>query len=148
MFFILSFKAPSAMEESATPSPPFSPHFTPPPVASLPSASSREGSPPKKHRTSLIPQFARPLRDVSVREGERCVIECWIDPYPEPQRIQWFHNQHEIQVSPDHEIAYDSGVCRLVISEVFPEDRGRYTCDVTLSGLVGSTSMFLTVCGA
>ena len=136
------------MEESVSPSPPVSPYYTPPPHrASLPSASSREASPPKKQRPTVPPKFARPLRDVTSREGERAVIECWVDPYPEPERIQWFHNQVEIQVSPDYEISYNNGVCSLVISELFPEDQGNYTCAITIEGLTNSTTMFLSVLG-
>ena len=137
------------MEDSVSPSPPVSPHhYTPPHRASLPpSASSREASPPKKQRPAVPPKFARPLRDVTAREGERAVIECWVDPYPEPERIQWFHNQVEIQVSPDYEISYNNGVCSLVISELFPEDQGNYTCAITIEGLTNSTTMFLSVLG-
>ena len=133
------------MEES-TPSPPISPYVTPPHL-SAPSASSREPSPPKKQRPAIPPKFAKPLRDFAVREGERAVLECWVDPYPQPERIQWFLNSVEIQVSPDYEIGYENGVCALVISEVFPEDAGNYTCTVTISGLANSTSMYLTVNG-
>lgn len=133
-----------------SPSPPISPSperaaFYTPPQPYL-SASSREASPPKRF-TAPPPQFSKPLKDMRVREGERATLECWINPFPEPERVEWFKNQVEITKSPDYEIRYKNGVCTLLIAEVFPEDTGTFTCTVTVSGMANSTTMYLTVEG-
>ena len=136
------------MEESNSPSPPTSPermsfhtptHFL--------SGSSREPSPPKRF-TPIPPQFSTPLKDQKVREGERAVLQCYINPYPEPQKIQWFKNQLEIHQSPDYKLGYRNGACTLEIEEVFPEDAGSFTCTITVNDQSNSTTMYLIVEGA
>jgi len=44
-------------------------------------------------------------------------------------KITWFHKNEPIKEAKDVTIYQDSeGVCKLAISEVFPEDAGEYTC--------------------
>lgn len=44
-------------------------------------------------------------------------------------KITWFHKNAPIKEAKDVTIYQDSeGVCKLAISEVFPEDAGEYTC--------------------
>ena len=85
------------------------------------------------------------LHNITVKEGERVVLECTISPYPLPEKVQWFKNSIEIQASPDYQIGYTNGVCRLIIVEVFPEDSGNYSCTVCVSGASNTTSMELRV---
>ena len=84
---------------------------------------------------------------MKVREGHRAVLECHIPAYPAPEQVQWHRNEIEIHQSPDYEISYVNGVCMLVIAEVFPEDAGRFSCTVTISGVSNTTHMYLTVEG-
>lgn len=44
-------------------------------------------------------------------------------------KITWYHKNEPIKEAKDVTIYQDSeGVCKLAISEVFPEDAGEYTC--------------------
>jgi len=74
-------------------------------------------------------------------------LECAVPAQPPPEKVQWYRNEIEIFSSPDYEIKFSVGVCTLVISEVFPEDTGRYKCTVTINGLSNSTTMQLFVEG-
>jgi len=89
----------------------------------------------------------QPLANQSAREGQRVTLECTIPAYPVPEKVQWFRNEIEIFTSPDYEISFSLGVCRLVIAEAFPEDSGKYRCTVTINSLPVSSLMQLTVEG-
>lgn len=64
------------------------------------------------------------------KEGERVVLECWVDARPEPI-VKWYREGIEIQNTPDYTITFQEGVCTLIILEVFPEDAGKFTCVAT-----------------
>jgi myosin-light-chain kinase len=49
------------------------------------------------------------------------------NPHPE---IVWLHNGKEIQKSEDFHFERKGSQCSLFIQEVFPEDTGKYTCEV------------------
>ena len=89
--------------------------------------------------------WLQPLHNSVVRQGERVVLECTIAPHPPPERVSWFRNEVEIRPSNDYQIVYGNGVCSLIIAEVFPEDSGKFTCTVTISGISNSTHMYLRV---
>lgn len=45
-------------------------------------------------------------------------------------RVMWYHNNQPVKESKDTTIYQDTeGVCKLAITEVFPEDEGQYTCE-------------------
>lgn len=92
--------------------------------------------------------YFQPLANKSAREGQKVTLECIVPAYPAPEKVQWFRNEIEIFTSPDYEISFSLGVCRLVIAEAFPEDTGKYRCTVTINGFPVSTFMQLTVEGA
>ncbi len=93
----------------------------------------------------LLP--VQPLRDQTVTEGNRVTLECVVNPFPIPEKVQWFRNEVEIHSSPDYLITYYNGVCKLVIAEAFPEDTGKFKCIVSVSGVSNSSDMHLKVQG-
>lgn len=46
-----------------------------------------------------------------------------MEAHPEPI-IKWYRDDVVVRSSPDYEITYENGVCRLSIAETFPEDSG------------------------
>ena len=74
-------------------------------------------------------------------------LECAIPPVPPPEKIQWFHNEVELFISPQLNMSYANGVCTLTIERVTPAMHGRYVCTVIIKGLAGSTEMELEVFG-
>lgn len=111
------------------------------------SSSDREVSPPRKIPAPSRPLFTHPLRDQIVTEGNRVTLECVVNPFPIPDKVQWFRNEIEIHSSPDYLITYHNGICKLVIAEAFPEDTGKFKCVVTVNGVTNSSDMHLKVQG-
>ncbi|VDI56857.1 titin [Mytilus galloprovincialis] len=69
------------------------------------------------------PRFTQPLQNKNVDQGEPVVFEARVEAHPEPI-IKWYRDDVVVRSSPDYEITYDNGVCRLSIAETFPEDSG------------------------
>ncbi|XP_046401656.1 titin isoform X2 [Ischnura elegans] len=114
---------------------------TPPSTPSTPS--SAHGmyviSPSQPAQPKKPPTFITPLRDIAVKSGGTARFECIVQAEP-PPNILWSKNGRIIENSPDHEIHYRNGVCRLTIPEAYPEDAGTYTCTATnMLGTIGTT---------
>lgn len=89
-------------------------------------------APPAKQTLYLKekPRFTKPLRDTKVKEGEKVKLEVTFKGKPEPI-VKWYRDDSEIQSSTDFEISYSDEGTSLSISEVFPEDQGRFKCVIT-----------------
>ncbi|EAT43213.1 AAEL005317-PA, partial [Aedes aegypti] len=73
------------------------------------------------------PKFERLLSDILAAEGEKCQFECAVSGDPRPN-IKWFVNNREIVENPRvHSVYRDDGVVKLIIEQVFPDDKGVYT---------------------
>nr|XP_029725941.1 muscle M-line assembly protein unc-89-like isoform X7 [Aedes albopictus] len=73
------------------------------------------------------PKFERLLSDILATEGEKCQFECAVSGDPRPN-VKWFVNNREIVENPRvHSVYRDDGVVKLVIEQVFPDDKGVYT---------------------
>ncbi|PSN29187.1 hypothetical protein C0J52_25667 [Blattella germanica] len=76
----------------------------------------------------VSPSFVQRLTNVRVMDGEEVHFVCQVTGKPTP-RISWFHKNEPVKEAKDVTIYQDTeGVCKLAISEVFPEDAGEYTC--------------------
>lgn len=82
------------------------------------------------------PAFTKSLKNQSIRDGERLVLECSVNGDPDPQ-ISWCKNGKTISSSEIMDLKYKNGVAKLTINEIFPEDEGLYVCTATNS--IGST---------
>ncbi|XP_071443400.1 titin isoform X2 [Hetaerina americana] len=117
----------------STPTPPSTPS-TPTSAQGMYVLSPSQPAQPKKP-----PTFITPLRDIAVKSGGTARFECIVQAEP-PPNILWSKNGRIIENSPDHEIHYRNGVCRLTIPEAYPEDAGTYTCTATnMLGTIGTT---------
>ncbi|KAE8746082.1 hypothetical protein FOCC_FOCC007206, partial [Frankliniella occidentalis] len=77
----------------------------------------------------MSPQFVKPVSSVKVMDGEKVTFTCQVVGKPTP-RVTWRHNGQPIKEAKDVTIYQDQeGLCKLAISEVFPEDAGLYTCE-------------------
>ncbi|XP_065086405.1 titin isoform X5 [Ochlerotatus camptorhynchus] len=73
------------------------------------------------------PKFERLLADILAADGEKCQFECAVSGDPRPN-VKWFVNNREIEENPRvHSVYRDDGVVKLVIEQVFPDDKGVYT---------------------
>ncbi|XP_066595731.1 uncharacterized protein [Prorops nasuta] len=88
------------------------------------------------------PMFITPLRDIAVVSGQSAKFECIVQAEPQPN-ILWSKDGRIIENSPNHEIYYRNGVCRLTINQSHPGNAGTYSCTAT-NGL-GSTETSSTL---
>uniref|UniRef100_A0A8C7H046 Myosin light chain kinase, smooth muscle n=2 Tax=Oncorhynchus kisutch TaxID=8019 RepID=A0A8C7H046_ONCKI len=75
------------------------------------------------------PVFLRGLKDLKVMDGSKVIMTVEVAGNPHPE-IVWLHNGKEIQKSEDFHFERKGSQCSLFIQEVFPEDTGKYTCEV------------------
>nr|CAD7423862.1 unnamed protein product [Timema monikensis] len=74
------------------------------------------------------PMFIKKIANVRVMDGEQVLFTCKVTGKPTP-KVTWFHKNEPVKEAKDVFIYQDTeGVCKLAISEVFPEDAGEYTC--------------------
>ncbi|MCL4124736.1 UNVERIFIED_CONTAM: hypothetical protein GTU68_027030, partial [Idotea baltica] len=74
------------------------------------------------------PEFCPPLTPLRVMDGERVRFTCKVKAHPTP-KISWFHNGRPIDHHREVKVMQTpDGKVGLLISEVFPEDSGDYTC--------------------
>ncbi|XP_035789232.1 titin-like isoform X6 [Anopheles albimanus] len=76
----------------------------------------------------ISPRFLETIKPTRVMDGEKLTLECQVVAKPLP-KVHWYHNMQLIRETKDKQVHQDStGRCQLTISEVFPEDKGEYTC--------------------
>ncbi|KAJ8954878.1 hypothetical protein NQ318_016814 [Aromia moschata] len=90
------------------------------------------------------PMFITPLRDIAVVSGQPAKFECIVQSEP-PPNILWSKNGRIIENSNDYQLHYRNGVCRLTISQAYPEDAGTYSCTATNSAGTANTTATLQV---
>ena len=104
----------------------------------------------------IPPEFVELMQPQIVYDGDRAVLSTKVIGVPPPS-ITWYKGTTEIQPSTDFQIGYDvsSGVCTLLIPEVFPEDAGEYACravnpygeSVTTANLLVEGKPYYQICG-
>ncbi|XP_071495752.1 uncharacterized protein [Diadema antillarum] len=95
------------------------------------------------------PEFVTPLQNSRAKKGAPFAFECVLKGDPVPV-VEWLRNNTPIQTeNPDYKLARntETGVCRLEIDEVFPEDAARYTCRATNEVGKAETTAMLSVFG-
>uniref|UniRef100_A0A674EAQ7 Myosin light chain kinase, smooth muscle n=1 Tax=Salmo trutta TaxID=8032 RepID=A0A674EAQ7_SALTR len=83
----------------------------------------------KKPSKPSAPVFLRGLKDLKVMDGSKVIMTVEVTGNPHPE-IVWLHNGKEIQESEDFHFERKGSQYSLFIQEVFPEDTGKYTCEV------------------
>lgn len=79
----------------------------------------------------ISPRFVNKLESVRVMDGEKLVLTAKVQGIPTP-KVEWLHNRDIIKETKDIFSQQDnSGNCNLIISEIFPEDAGEYSCIAT-----------------
>lgn len=75
------------------------------------------------------PEFSDLLKPQIIQDGNEVTMTCQVTGVPTPV-IKWYKDDHEIVPSTDFKVEYDeeTGVCKLTIPEVFPDDAGVYAC--------------------
>lgn len=90
------------------------------------------------------PEVVQLLKDMHCADGDSVTFECQIDASPTPE-IRWEKDGRIIQPSEDFHIFQEGSICRLKITEVFPEDDGEYVCVAYNEAGKVSTGAKLTV---
>lgn len=87
----------------------------------------REGE--KAKPAAIPPTFVETLQPQTVQDGSQVILTCKINAYPKP-KITWYKDEIQIEPSNDFHITFEieSGRCTLIITEVYPEDAGDYSC--------------------
>lgn len=79
----------------------------------------------------ISPRFVNKLESIRVMDGEKLVLNAKVQGVPTP-KVEWLHNRDIIKETKDIFSQQDnSGNCNLIISEIFPEDAGEYSCIAT-----------------
>lgn len=114
------------------------------------SSNDRYSSPPKKLKTDdgKPPDFVVPLRDATVREGEKFEFKCKVSGQPTPE-IMWLKDGMAVESNPDYQTEFNTeeNTCSLKIDETFAEDTATFTCKAINSFGSAETSALLTVAG-
>ncbi|RUS90390.1 hypothetical protein EGW08_001885 [Elysia chlorotica] len=78
----------------------------------------------------LSPEFIRPLKNVSVTEGETATLECELNL--EGRTVKWFHEGREVGEKPDsrYQIFTEGRVHRLVVKDTIVPDAGEVMAKV------------------
>jgi titin len=113
---------------------------TPPSCPSTPG--STHGKVPQNAAQARAPMFITPLRNIAVVSGQPAKFECIVQTEP-PPNILWSKNGRIIEHSNDYQLHYRNGVCRLTISQAYPEDAGIYSC--TATNFVGTANTTATL---
>ncbi|XP_069797804.1 palladin isoform X2 [Narcine bancroftii] len=93
------------------------------------------------------PRFTQKLRSQEVTEGSTVRLECRVLGNPPPV-VRWFCEGRKLENTPDIQISQNGDVCKLVITEAFEDDTGRYACIATNSFGTDSTSAEVYIEGA
>lgn len=86
----------------------------------------------------------QPLQNKNVNQSEPVVFEARVESQPEAI-IKWYRDDVIIRSSPDYEITFDNGLCRLAIAETFPEDAGVFKVIATNANGSDTTQATLQV---
>lgn len=90
------------------------------------------------------PRILRPLMDCISTDEESWTLTCELTGNPTPS-IRWYKEGKAISQSRDFKMVYNGHEASLVISEIYPEDQGRYTCVAKNKHGEAETSCYMTV---
>jgi len=76
----------------------------------------------------LAPRVLKHVTSASVKDGEPVTLNCTLGG-AEQYDVIWLHNEKEIKPSKDFEYKSAGQTHSLLITEIFPEDAGSYTCE-------------------
>ncbi|XP_025832493.1 titin isoform X2 [Agrilus planipennis] len=102
---------------------------------------------PKPEEKAMAPKFIEKLQPQQAKDGQTVQFECQVEGFPKPQ-ITWFRQTQIIKPSQDFQMFFDDdNVATLIITEVFPEDAGTFTCVAKNSAGFASSTTELVVEG-
>lgn len=76
----------------------------------------------------VAPKVFKHIQSTLVKDGDPITLSCTIGG-ADRFDVVWLHNEKEIKPSKDFEYKSVGNVHSLIISEIFPEDSGTYTCE-------------------
>lgn len=82
--------------------------------------------------TRQAPVFTTSLKNIDIKEGQRCHFECRLIPVSDPtMKVEWFHNAKPLKSGSRFTETNNFGFVALDILSCLPEDSGNYTCRAT-----------------
>lgn len=77
------------------------------------------------------PSFLKKIGDTELYKGMTAKFTACITGYPEP-KVEWFRNNNKLYPSERIKMETDrSGLLRLTIAGVDPDDLGKYSCKIS-----------------
>jgi len=76
----------------------------------------------------VAPKVFKHIQSTLVKDGDPITLNCTIGG-ADRFDVVWLHNEKEIKPSKDFEYKSVGNVHSLIITEIFPEDSGTYTCE-------------------
>jgi len=76
----------------------------------------------------IAPRVFKHIQSMVVKDGEPVTLSATLGG-ADRFDVVWLHNEKEIKPSKDFEYKSSGNVHSLIISEIFPEDSGTYTCE-------------------
>ena len=94
------------------------------------------------------PSFGRPLRNLTLAEGQSAHLEATLVPVNDPtMRVEWYHNGRPITQGHRFRTTYDFGFVALDILYGYAEDSGTYMCKAVNANGEAVTTCSVTVEG-
>uniref|UniRef100_A0AC35GU71 Ig-like domain-containing protein n=1 Tax=Panagrolaimus sp. PS1159 TaxID=55785 RepID=A0AC35GU71_9BILA len=90
---------------------------------------SRSPSPTPSNRVPKPPMITRHLCDAKVHEGNRELLECEVDAFPEPT-IEWLHDGNLVAESRTLRTYFDGRIAFLKLYEAHKDHQGIYECKI------------------
>lgn len=81
-----------------------------------------------------------------VADGERVIFQCEVKGMP-PPAVMWYKGNKILRNCADFLQKFDGCRATMLITEVFPDDEGRYSCLVKNEAGEAKTTCYLTVKG-
>ncbi|VDK72601.1 unnamed protein product [Litomosoides sigmodontis] len=101
-------------------------------------------APPQTPIGPSAPIFLKDLKNSPLKPGSQIILEARVVGYPEPQ-VEWLKNGSSIN-NYRVKTEYDSrtGICALIIPQMFTDDIGEYTCRATnVHGVAESSAQLM-----
>ena len=101
-----------------------------------------KGQKGEQGKSISAPFFIEAPSEKTVKEGQRAVLKCTVDGYPQP-RVTWFRKRSALPVG-----RYVTGPSNaLILKDVKPEDTGIYTCSAeNLLGITNASAQLTVQC--
>ncbi|XP_013412432.1 muscle M-line assembly protein unc-89 isoform X1 [Lingula anatina] len=98
----------------------------------------------KDNPNLVSPAFTKQLSDQIVMDGDKVSLECEVSGTPKPT-VLWYKGSKVLKNCSDFKQSFDGVKAVLCITEVFPDDTGKFTCEAKNEAGEAKSTCQLTV---